>query len=398
MLRIAYFLILWASLFNLASAAALADGKEPDSLPKNETHAKNDAERTEAVQLASRQAEGYAYRHFECQWFTLDSTADEKNTKRVVVRAEQAFAAYRRIVPPRGEPAHPPRLVLLGSMEQYQALLGKLGLKTKIENPACFLEDRNVVAIGSDLTGLAVATSKYNAENAQLSQDLQALQQRLAPRLRAVADSLRRSGQTDAEISRSISQERERFMKQIEAKRNEVRQSDRKLDGLFRQCANQTLVRLYHESFHAYLRDCVYPRQKYDVPPWLNEGLAVIFEGGQLQGDTLRVDAPNRFALRKLKAGLAHAPLKLKDLLSAGEGQFLLTAARPPAAVDRYYVHAWGLAYYLAFEKRLLDSAELEKYLQPENSRLDPQQRFEQLTGMPLDQFELKWREYIKAL
>ena len=44
---------------------------------------------------------GYSYRHYRSKWFTLDSTADEQNTRRVIVRAEQIFAAYRQIVPPR---------------------------------------------------------------------------------------------------------------------------------------------------------------------------------------------------------------------------------------------------------------------------------------------------------
>ncbi len=50
-------------------------------------------------------------------------------------------------------------------MEQYQSLLSKLGLKMKIENPACFLEDQNVVVVGSDLARLAAVTeSDYRAE------------------------------------------------------------------------------------------------------------------------------------------------------------------------------------------------------------------------------------------
>ncbi len=78
----------------------------------------------------------------------------------------------------------------------------------------------------------------------------------------------------------------------------------------------------------------------------------------------------------------------MEKLLAAGEGQFLLTASVRPAAVDRYYVHAWGLAYYLTFEKHLLGSPALEKYLQSGNARLAPVQRFQQLIGMPLEQFE----------
>ena len=81
-------------------------------------------------------------------------------------------------------------------------------------------------------------------------------------------------------------------------------------------------MRLYHEAFHAYLRNNVYPRQKYDVPPWLNEGLAVIFEGGLLEGNTLRVDAPNPVALKKLKADMAGPA-------AAGTWKNCLPPARP---------------------------------------------------------------------
>ena len=57
----------------------------------------------EAIQLEPREAEGFSYRHYRSKWFTLDSTADDQNTRRVIVRAEQIFAAYRQILPPRSE-------------------------------------------------------------------------------------------------------------------------------------------------------------------------------------------------------------------------------------------------------------------------------------------------------
>ena len=101
------------------------------------------------------------------------------------------------------------------------------------------------------------------------------------------------------------------------------------------------------------------------------------FEGGQLEGNTSRVDAPNPSALKKLKADLAGPePLPLGNLLAAGEAQFLLVAGMRPAAVDRYYVHAWGLAYYLTFEKHLLGNPALEKYLQLGNARFPPAKGF----------------------
>lgn len=231
-----------------------------------------EAVRMDAVRLEAAEAEGNSYRHYRGKWFSLDSTADEQNTRRVIVRAEQIFAAYRQILPPRCEPARPPRLVVLGSMSQYQALLARLGLKTKISNPACFLEDQNVVAVGSDLNRLAAATCQTAAQNAQMRRDLRDLEARFADRLLAIAETPHASG--------DLAREQGKFKRQIEKKRDELRLSDQQIDRLFKKSTGQTLVRLYHEAFHAYLRNNVFPRQKYDVPPWLNEGLAVIFEGG----------------------------------------------------------------------------------------------------------------------
>ena len=358
-----------------------------------------EAANMQAVRLGPWRDEGFSYRRYRGKWFTLDSTADEQGTRRVIVRAEQIFAAFRQILPPRNAAAQPPRLVVLGSMDQYQTLLVKLGLTMSFQNPACFLEDRNVVAIGSDLAHLAAVTRTIAAENARLRRDLDDLERRLPEHLQAVAASLRQSGASNGEIAKGVKQERMLFEKQVAMKNDELRKSDQQIDRLFKTSASQTLARLHHESFHAYLRDFVYPPQKYDVPPWLNEGLAMIFEGGMLEGSTLRVDAPNALALRKLKADLVGPdPLPLTVLLAAGKGQFLEMADARPAAVDRYYAHAWGLAYYLTFEKRLLGSPALETYLQATSGRLTPLARFEKLIGEPADKFDQQWRAYIRDL
>ena len=201
-----------------------------------------EAANMEAIRLEPREAEGNSYRHYRGKWFTLDSTADEPNTRRVIVRAEQIFAAYRQIVPPRGESSQPPRLIVLESMDQYQAVLAKLGLKMKIQNPACFLEDQNVVVVGSDLARLAAVTSQITGQNARYASDLRDLDGRLAERLRVVADSLRKSGLSNGEVAREVTREREKFKKQVEKKRDELRQSDQQIDHLFKKSASQTLV------------------------------------------------------------------------------------------------------------------------------------------------------------
>ena len=354
-----------------------------------------EAVRMEAIRLAAARGEGCKYRHYQSKWFTLDSTAGEQDTRRVIVRAEQIFAAYRQIMPPRVSPARPLRVVVLGSMSEYQAVLAQLGVKAKIQNPACFVEDRNTVVVGSDLIRMASVAGQMHAQNAALRRDLRDLEDRLAERLRAVGDSLRKSGLSNSDVARELTKERSKFQQQRDKKNEQLRQSDVQVERL-KLSTNQMFVRLYHEAFHAYVRNWVFPRPQYDIPAWLDEGLAVLFEGGLLEGDTLRIDAPNSAALKKLKADMAGPnPLGLQELLGANQGHFLILAASRPAAVDRYYVNAWGLAYYLTFEKRLLNSPALEKYLRSENARLAPAERFQVLVGMPPAQLEEQWRSFI---
>ena len=157
----------------------------------------------EAIRLEPREAEGFNYRHYRSKWFTLDSTADEQNTRRVIVRAEQIFAAYRQIVPPRSASPSRRGWCVLGSMDQYQSLLAKLGLKTKIENPACFLEDQNVVAIGSDLARLAAVTGQITAAERPIAAGTSAIWKTAFPNVsQTVADSLRKSGASNGEIAK----------------------------------------------------------------------------------------------------------------------------------------------------------------------------------------------------
>ena len=129
-------------------------------------------------------------------------------------------------------------------------------------------------------------------------------------------------------------------------------------------------TRLAHEAFHAYLEVFVYPRQVYDVPRWLNEGLAQTFEGGLLEADTLRIDTPNATALAQLQADLrGEHPLELADLLAAGSETFLSAHANADTA-DRMYYYSWGLAYYLAFDQGVFGTPRFDAYLSPAAANL----------------------------
>lgn len=354
--------------------------------------ARIEAGRMEAVRLDLHTMQGEPYHHYRGRWFNLQSNADESTTRRIIVRVEQIFTAYRQILAPRTEPKRPLRLVVLRSMEEYHAYLARLGLK--IRGPACFIQEQNLVVAGSELARYAAEMAKVKGQHDQLRADLERLEQELPARLEKIGRRLREEGAPKSEIARLLIRERRRFEKQIEGKRNELARCDRENARAFQNITQQMFAQLYHEAFHAFLENYVYPSGTYDVPRWLNEGLAVVFEGGLLESETLRVDAPNRAALQRLQADLGSPdPLPLETLLAAGQGAFV-----HDHDADRHYAYSWGLAYYLTFQNRLLTTPALEQYARRSAKDLSPTQRFEKLVGMPVARFEKGWREYILEL
>lgn len=351
--------------------------------------------RMDAVRLSLIKRGGLHFHRYRGRWFDLESTVDELTTRRIIVRADQVFTAYRQLLPARVEPPRPLRLVILKSMDEYRGFLARLGLN--LENPACYLREPNLVVVGSDLATHAATLSQIEARHEAIHKELEGLQEALPERLAALGDQLRQQGHPRSHITRLLLIERRKIEDQLAEKQRELDRCDRENARTVRDIARRMFARLYHEAFHAYLENYVYPAQQYKVPHWLNEGLAVLFSGGLLESDTLRVDAPNREALDRLQADLlGDSPLPLAALLEADSQAFLLVDnVRAPA--QRNYVYAWGLTYYLAFERRLLDDPALTAFVTPSEGA-SPVRRFEELVGMPLSEFEATWRAYMLKL
>ena len=136
--------------------------------------------RMDGVSLSPLAKEGNRYQHYAGRWFSLDSTADERTTRRIIVRVEQIFAAYRQ-ARRGGIVRRPPRLVVFRSRDQYLAFLSSRGVK--IGNLACFLEDENVVAVGSDLARLSARMETINRQIDEIRSQLEELKKQLRARL-----------------------------------------------------------------------------------------------------------------------------------------------------------------------------------------------------------------------
>ncbi len=350
-----------------------------------------EAARADSILLNLAQRDGMHFRRYRGKWFVLESALDDRTTRQIVVRLEQVFTAFRQMLPPRTEPQRVLRMVVLGSMTEYRQYLRRLGLG--IDQHACYLPEDNLVVAGSEFARFAAEMSRVQQRHAGIENELKELERQLSSRLAELAKQMKADGVPSEKISRSLWAERRRFEELIGGKRNELRVAARENERLFQQVAGHMLTRLYHEAFHAYLENYVFPRKLYDVPLWLNEGLAQIVECGLLDGEVLRIDAPHPRALKELKADLnGPTPLSISELLEAGHERFL-----SPDSSGRYYAHAWGVAYYLTFERGLLVGSALSDYVRKGDVQT-VQERFEKLVGCPLDEFQRRWRQYILEL
>jgi hypothetical protein len=203
-----------------------------------------------------------------------------------------------------------------------------------------------------------------------------------------------------------------RYKNMIAAERKRVSKADVNNGRKFDEATARLFTLLYHEAFHAYVATFVYPPLKAEdvragkgtgeLPRWLNEGLAQIFETAVVQAGELRADHPDPDRLQRAKDWLKRknggALVPLGDLLATGRDAFLATHADQKLASDRAYLTCWALAHYLTFDRRLIGTDAFKKYLIALNGDGDPKQAFAALVGKDLAAFEKDWHTYLAQL
>jgi hypothetical protein len=349
--------------------------------------------RMEKVELREEPRDGSPHQVYDGAWFMLASTADSERTRQCVVRIEQIFRAYRTLLPPRIEEPQPLFVTLYGSLDDYRGRLRRLDLS--LDNAAFYSPRERTILAGSDLNLFAERLAQVRREHEEVKRNYGRLDAEYVKTLSALSADLKTGGFSDDEAAAEIRQRKATWKAEMEQILAANAQRQRTNEQKFAEVAQQMFARLYHEAFHAYLDTFVYPHDSHHVPRWLNEGLAQIFETGQLDGDSLRIDAPDEDRLRRLREDLVAQPLPLAQILTAQEREFL--GPHGDTSSQRHYLYAWGLAYYLAFDESLLATSKLDAYVAPDAKRLDPITRFERLVNQPLPQFERRWREAVAA-
>jgi hypothetical protein len=298
-------------------------------------------------------------------------------------------AGFRTFIRPQHKPERPPRIVLLNSQPEYLAFQQRAGLA--IQHAAYFDLRRNEVIAGGELAVLSQQLKEISQHHQQLLEKFQDREQELQRILARLTRQLREAGHDENVIRELRTAARNEWNRKLrEPKEAAIRMAERENEALLRDKFRV----LYHEAFHAYLENYVFDKAKYHVPRWMNEGLAQVFESGLLDAGLLRLDAPDPGLLTLLQEELRGPQvLPLVELLTAPVEQFLVQHGDEARRSNRLYLYSWGLAYYLIFEGRMLDSQALDQYLRVDAGARDPLQLFEAMVDMPIGKFEDQWRE-----
>jgi hypothetical protein len=310
-------------------------------------------------------------------YFVLVSNAREDIVRRAAVRLEQIYTAYARFLPARHQAGRPTRIYLFRSLTDYQALLKEQG--TLILNPAFYDSRKNQILCASDLERLGDELERLRKKHQQILDKVKEKEASLNAFYKGKIPAARR--------------------KLLEGERQEVYQANLKNDAVFREATQLLFQTLYHEAFHAYLANFVYPPEEASVPLWLNEGLAQIFETALVEAGELRVGHadPDRLARLK-KQAREGAVLPVTELLKAGSNKFLVNPTSDQQVSDRYYLHSWALSFYLTFDRHLLGTPALDRYVRSLKRGTDPVAAFRQLVGQPVPELERGFHQYLGKL
>jgi hypothetical protein len=343
--------------------------------------------RMDALELETVEWNGKprAGRRYDSDYFTLVTGAPDDVARRAAVRLEQLSAALRRFFPPRITAPKPTTVLLAPDLAQYHALVGRAVL-----NPALYDPVANRVVCGTDLSRLGTELTGTRLHH----------QQQLTEIDRYEADVRK--------LYKGQKGELDRYLDAVRTQRKKVLAADKANGEAFDKAVWDLFAVLFHEAFHAYVETFAYPPANRmtvtagiatgELPRWLNEGLAQVFETAFLDAGELRVDRldPNRLTKVKIlfQPG-GEDPVPLATLFRAGPETFLAVHASQKAAANRAYQTSWAVAVHLLLEKRIIGGDRFNTYLRTINSGGDPVKAFEDWVGTDIVKYEKELTEYI---
>jgi hypothetical protein len=313
---------------------------------------------------------------YEGRYFHLHSNAREDLVRLVCVRLDEIFAAYVNTLPKRQDAAKPTRIILFHSLAEFQEWQQKHGVQ--FLNPAVYDQNHNEIIVGSDVERLTKELSDLNKKHEGELRAIEEQRQKLFKHFQGQPPAAQlRQLQQLARGLHGINQENEVALANLQA-------------GFF--------ATLYHEAFHAYLDNWVYPSLTYFVPRWLGEGLAQLYENAFVEIGQLRVGRINEKRLQEIQDEVRRGRfISLREILISPPQQFFVRHTLDAFESDRQYAAAWALAHYLTFGLKLLETERFTDYVTKVPNR-DEVKAFETLTGQTVDEFVINWHNYLLRL
>ncbi|WP_020468338.1 DUF1570 domain-containing protein [Zavarzinella formosa] len=318
---------------------------------------------------------------YDSDYFSLLSDAPEEIIRRAAYRLENVYAAYAGFLPPRYRGGNPTVIRVYQSFEGYQKAL-PAGLMLK--NPAFYDPAANRVCCGTDLQKLGEDLSRFRQQANLLLEDV---------------------AKQEAEVRRLYGKKPElnRHLQPFLDTRSQIKQAAQANELAFDQATQILFRQLYHEAFHAYVGNFVYPPNLKDtpgeLPRWLNEGMAQVFETAVFEAGELRIGHADKDRLERARDLLDKKELlSIADLMTNGSKGFVVAHGGKLPDSDRAYLTAWAFASYLMFDRRVLGSPKGDLYLKAINTGGEPLSNFEKWVGQSVPDIEKGFHGWLKRL
>jgi hypothetical protein len=320
---------------------------------------------------------------YDSDHFSLISSAPEEVVRRSAIRLEQIYTAYAHFLPPRFAGGKPTTIVLYPSTDAYQEMLKSRGWA--MENPAFFDPSSNRIFCGSNLQRIGADLEKCRIQHQEQRAEI--------AQKEAVFRQL--YGKKPMELAQ--------YLQKLKVCRDQLAFADQYNDRVYDNETKRLSAILYHEAFHAYACNFVYPPAANnlpgELPRWLNEGLAQIFETAIVEAGELRVGHADKDRLERAKECLRKGEMMpLGELLVSGSKHFIVQHRGDRLASDRNYLASWALASYLTFDRRLLGTTQLDEFVRSMNKKDNAEQAFTKLTGQKLPAFEKEFHAWLTKL
>jgi hypothetical protein len=152
---------------------------------------------------------------------------------------------------------------------------------------------------------------------------------------------------------------------------------------------------LQHEAFHQFALKAIGG----DLPIYLNEGLAQVFEEAIYTGDRFLMGQVPPRRLRQLQDDIANNKLlPLKTLMTLSPERWAHNLAKDQSIGATQYNQSWAITHYMAYGEAGKNGPKLVRMLRLISQGIDPDDAFAQAFGRNLDFLAVGFNRHVAAL